>query len=99
MSGLSEPRTIGGILRRMLITWVVLLALLGSTVVLAYVPLQGLNTAISIGIAGVKTVLVLWFFMELRRPDPLLRLAGAASLLWIGFLFGLVFFEIAWRVN
>jgi cytochrome c oxidase subunit IV len=64
---------------------------------LAYVPMGRFNTMVSIGIACLKTALVAVFFMHLRRPVPLLRLAGMASLLWLFFMFALTLADILQR--
>jgi cytochrome c oxidase subunit 4 len=97
--GLGEdlPQTAGAILRRSLPVWAVLVALVGATLFLAYVPMGRLNTPVGMGIAAVKAVLIALLFMNLRRPDPLLRLAGAASLLWIAFMFTLTFADLLTR--
>ncbi|MBV8573866.1 MAG: hypothetical protein JOZ58_02345, partial [Acetobacteraceae bacterium] len=42
-------------------------------------------------------LLVALFFMNLRRPDPLLRLAGSAGLLWLFFMFTLTFADVLTR--
>jgi len=97
MRGPVQPRDAGAILRGRLATWLALLALLGATVLLAYAPLRGLNGAASLGIAALKAMLVAWVFMKLQRPDPLRRIFAVASLLWIGFLFALIFADVASR--
>ncbi|MCR0982921.1 cytochrome C oxidase subunit IV family protein [Roseomonas populi] len=85
------------ILQHVLPVWLALLALLGASLALAYAPLHGLNGVVSLGIAAMKAILVAVFFMNLRRPDPLLRLAGGASLIWMSFLFALTFADLAAR--
>jgi hypothetical protein len=52
---------------------------------------------VSLGIAAAKMLLIGLFFMHLRRPDSLLRLAGGAWLLWICFLVILVFADQVMR--
>ena len=51
----------------------------------------------AIGIASLKTLLVALFFMHLRRPTPLLRLAGAATLLWLFIMYALTFTDVLER--
>jgi len=99
MRGLGEdlPRTAGEIMRRSLLIWAVLVALVMATLVLAYLPFGRWNTPLSLGIAGAKAAVIAIFFMNLRRPDPLLRLAGTASLLWIAFMFALTFADVLTR--
>jgi caa(3)-type oxidase subunit IV len=77
--------------------WLALLGLLATTLLLAYVPMGSFNTVSSVAIACVKTALVALFFMHLRRPVPLLRLAGAATLLWLFFLFALTLADVLAR--
>ena len=62
---------------------VLLVLLVAATLALAYAPMGRFNLPVALGIAAAKAVLIAVFFMNLRRPDPLLRLAGGASLLWI----------------
>jgi caa(3)-type oxidase subunit IV len=99
MTGLGEdlPQTAGAVLRRSLPIWAALVGLVALTLWLAYVPMGRLNTPVSITIAALKALLIGLFFMNLRRPDPLLRLTGAASLLWIAFLFALPFADLLTR--
>lgn len=99
MRGLGEglPHGAGAILRRALPVWAALVGLLLLTTVLAYVPMGRLNLPVSLGLAAAKALLIGLFYMNLRRPDPLLRLAGAASLLWISFLFALTFADLLTR--
>ena len=97
--GLGEhlPHSAGAIWRALLPVWVALMALLASTLTLAYVPLHGWNSPVSLLIATTKALLVALFFMNLRRPDTLLRLAGSAGLLWLFFMFALTFADVLTR--
>ena len=99
MSGLVRdiPHDEHGIWRRTLPVWLALMMLLAGTLFLAYVPLGGFNPVVALGIAGLKASLVAVFFMHLKRPDPLLRLAGCAALLWLFFMFSLTFSDILSR--
>jgi len=71
------------------ITWVALLALLGTTFALAHVRLGSLNTAVSLAIGATKALLVALVFMKLRRASPLLVIFAVAGLLALAILFGL----------
>lgn len=99
MSGLGEhlPQTAREIWRRTVPVWVALTLLLGLTCGLAYVPLGSGNFIVALFIAVIKALLVVVFFMHLIRPDPLLRLAGSAALLWLLFMFMLTFADILTR--
>lgn len=70
---------------------IALLVLLAATVVLAQVDLGGWNTLASAAIAGAKTWLVLWYFMELRHSDRATWVAAAYGFVLLGVLFWLTF--------
>ncbi|MBL6458736.1 cytochrome C oxidase subunit IV family protein [Belnapia sp. T6] len=99
MTGLGEdvPLTAGAIWRRTLPVWAALILLLGATLGLAYVPLGRFATATALGIAVVKGGLVMLFFMQLRKPDPLLRLAASTALFFVAFLLILTFADVLTR--
>jgi len=99
MSGLGEnlPQTAREIWRQTVPVWAALTLLLGLTCGLAFVPLGSGNVMVALFIAVIKALLVAVFFMHLIRPDPLLRLAGAAALLWLLFMFALTFSDILTR--
>ncbi len=99
VSGLKEhePATAAAIWRSTIPVWLALLALLSLTLMLAYVPMGSFNTPAAVGIACLKTALVVVFFMHLRRPVPLLRLTGMATLLWLFFMFALTLADILER--
>jgi cytochrome c oxidase subunit 4 len=99
MTGLGEdvPLTAGAIWRRSLPVWAALMLLLGATLGLAYVPLGRLAIVAALGIAAVKAGVVLVFFMQLKRPDPLLRLAAGTALVFVAFLLTLTFTDVLTR--
>jgi cytochrome c oxidase subunit 4 len=96
VSGLGEssPHSARAIWRSALPVWLGLMALLLLTLVLAYAPLGAFNSVAAVAIAFLKALLVVLFFMHLKRPDPLLRMTGAATLLWLFFLFTLTMADI-----
>jgi cytochrome c oxidase subunit 4 len=63
-----------------------LLALTLLTVGVAYVDLGPLNTALALGIAICKALLVLLFFMHLRYSSHLTWIFAAAGVIWLGHL-------------
>lgn len=99
MTGLGEnlPRNAGAIWHRILPVWVGLMALLAGTAAGAYLPLGRFNLVLSLAIAVAKATLVVLFFMQLRRPNPLLRLAASAALVFMAFLFTLTFADVLTR--
>ncbi|NOG70007.1 oxidase [Roseicella sp. DB1501] len=83
--------------RRLLPVWAALLALLGATLALAYAPLGRFSLVVALGIAVAKALLVVLLFMQLRKPDPLLRLTAFASLLFVAFMLILTFADVLTR--
>ena len=63
-----------------------LLVLTGATVGVAYVDLGPLNALVAVGIAIVKTTLVVLFFMHVRYSPPLTRAVVLGSAFWLGIL-------------
>ncbi|WP_448192574.1 hypothetical protein [Azospirillum sp. sgz301742] len=75
--------------RPLLLTWLGLLACLATTLGLAYVPMGPFNLVAALTISAAKTALVLTVFMKLFRASYLTRVAAAAGLFWLAFLFTL----------
>jgi len=69
--------------RALVLTWLALLALVGSTLGLAFVPLGSFNIVVSLSIAVAKALVVLLFFMELRASRALVRTFAAAGFFWL----------------
>jgi cytochrome c oxidase subunit IV len=67
--------------------WLALSMLLAITVGSAYVPLGVLNGMINLSIAAAKAALIAIFFMHLLRSSALVRIAAAAGIFWVMFLF------------
>jgi cytochrome c oxidase subunit 4 len=84
--------------RGSVLTWLALMALLVTTVYVAYLPLGAWNAAVSVGIGGIKAALIVLFFMELWRSEGLVRLAAAAGLFWLVVMFGLTFSDFLSRI-
>ncbi|MCO6417955.1 cytochrome C oxidase subunit IV family protein [Siccirubricoccus sp. KC 17139] len=101
MTGLEEnaPRTAGAIWWQVIPVWAGLAVLLALTLLLAYVPMGRLNLVVSLGIAAAKAGLVMAFFMQLRRPDPLLRLAAFVALVFVAFMLTLTFTDLLSRAT
>jgi cytochrome c oxidase subunit 4 len=99
MSRDAEPRRAWALWRRNGLVWMTLLILLGLTLAAAYRPLDGLNAIIGLAIAALKAALVGFFFMGLKRSDPLIRLAAAAGFFWLIILFALTLSDVLTRVQ
>lgn len=64
-----------------------LLALLLLTVGIAYANLGVFNTPVALLVSSVKALLILLYFMKIRRDGPLAMLFAAAGLFWLAILF------------
>lgn len=74
-----------------------LLVLTLLTVMVAFLDLGPLNTAIALVIATVKATLVLLFFMHVRQSSHIIWVAVAAGVFWIGILLTLTFSDYLTR--
>jgi cytochrome c oxidase subunit 4 len=66
--------------------YVALILLLLITWGAAYVNLGAWNNVVALGVAATKAILILLFFMELRRSRRATWLAAAAGFVWLGIL-------------
>ena len=69
------------------LVWVALLALLAVNIGLTFLPLGRAKTAVNLAVAVVQASLMFAVFMRLNRASALVRLAAAAGLVWLSFLF------------
>ena len=74
-------------LRPLIVAWLALMVLLGTTLGLAYVPLGQFNWLVALGIAILKGLIVLAVFMELREGPSLHWVFAAAGFFWLMILF------------
>ena len=79
------------------LTWIGLMIFLALTFGSSYIPMGPWNTAINMGISCAKALLIALFFMHLRRPGTLLRVAALAGLIWLSLLFGISWTDYATR--
>jgi cytochrome c oxidase subunit 4 len=84
-----SKKTAGQIWKTLGAVWLALLILLAITVGSAYLPLGAANGAINLGVAAAKAALVALFFMNLATSSVLVRLASAAGVFWLVFMFAL----------
>jgi cytochrome c oxidase subunit 4 len=66
--------------------FVTLLVLTATTFLVSGIDLGGMNAVAALVIAMVKALLVALFFMHLRYSRPLMMVAVAAGLLWLGIM-------------
>jgi len=71
---------------RLLLVWAALMALLALTVGAAFLPIGMAKPWVAYAIATAKVMLILWFFMEMRRESGLARLATIAGFVWLAIL-------------
>ena len=71
----------------LILAWVALLVLLGTTLGFAYVPMGQFNWLVALGIAGIKALIVLAVFMELRQGPSLRWVFAVAGFFWLTILF------------
>lgn len=69
-----------------LLIYMALLGLLAATVAVAYLDLGWLNTALALGIAVVKALLIMLFFMHLRHSSRITWVVAGAGFFWLAIL-------------
>lgn len=74
-----------------------LLVLLALTLAGSYLRLGAGNLALTLGISIAKMLLIACFFMELRKPGILFRLAAFAALIWLAIYFMLILTDYGTR--
>lgn len=95
----APPESPWSLWRRNLWVWAALTALLALSYFAAYWHLGAGTTAIGIGIAVAKALLVGLIFMQVVRTGPLVWLASLAGLFWLAIMFVLTFADIVERLN
>ena len=82
---------------RYLVVWATLLLLLALSIATAYVEMGVINILTNIGIAIVKTLLVMLFFMHLSAGSVLVRVFASVGFLWLLLLLGLIVTDYLFR--
>ena len=83
--------------RSIVATWIGLMWLLATTIVVAYQPLGAFNGPAAVAIAAIKSVLVAIFFMGLRRKAGIVLLAAGMGVFWLGILLWLGLMDFVTR--
>ena len=83
--------------RTFLLVWVALLLLTGATVAAAQFNLGVLNVWVALGIATLKSSLVVAVFMHMQYETPLFKLALLSALAILAIFIGLTFFDVLYR--
>ncbi len=80
-----------------LLIWAALLALLLTSLVVAYIPMGRITIASGVIIAVAKSTLVLLLFMELASAKPLIRVAAISGLAFLVVMFALTLADVLAR--
>ena len=81
-----------------LLVWASLLVLLAVTVAVSYIHLGWLNPVVAVGIAAIKAVIIILFFMHVRYGPKVLWVFVGAGFFWLGILFALALGDYMMRV-
>lgn len=84
-------------LRSNLLVLGALLALLALSTASAYIRMGVFNEVANLGIAAVKAVLVLVFFMRLKTDSPLLRIVACVGFAWLAVMITLSLADLLTR--
>ena len=80
-----------------IIIWLALLVLTGVTVAVSYVNLGALNIWVALGIASIKSTLVISFFMHMKYERPIFKLCLLAALCVLAIFIGFTFIDVLYR--
>jgi cytochrome c oxidase subunit 4 len=83
--------------RTFIIIWVLLLLLTVITVAVSRIHLGPLNIWTALGIASLKSALVIFFFMHLKYERPIFKLCLLTALVTLALFIGLTFFDVLYR--
>ena len=78
-------------------TWLALLLLAGLTIVVAKMNLGRLSIVAALAIAAIKSVLVLFVFMNLRNEERLFRIMLSIAVVVLFLIIAFTFFDISFR--
>ena len=83
--------------RTLFFVWIALLTFTGLTVYVASIDLGFLNVAAALGIASIKALIVITFFMHLKYENTALKLMVFTAFLILAIFIGFTFFDVAYR--
>jgi|26BtaG_2_1085354.scaffolds.fasta_scaffold83947_2 cytochrome c oxidase subunit 4 len=84
--------------RPAIVTWLLLLVLLGASLTLVVLMPGTIQRVISFACAAAIGALIMIFYMRLRAADGILRTFAVGGLVWLAFLVILTFLEVVTRV-
>ncbi len=83
--------------RTFILIWVALLILTGITIAVSRVHLGALNIWIALGVASIKSSLVIFVFMHLRQESKLFKIGLLVMLSILAIFIGFTFFDVLYR--
>lgn len=83
--------------RTFVIVWALLLVLTAITVAVSRIHLGALNIWVALGIASIKSALVIFFFMHLKYEKLLFKIFLLGALVTLAIFIGLTFFDVHYR--
>ncbi|WP_303720226.1 cytochrome C oxidase subunit IV family protein [Malonomonas rubra] len=83
--------------RTFIYIWLALLTLTGITVAVSRVDVGALHIWASLGIAALKSSLVIFFFMHLRQESKLFKIGLMVMLSILAIFIGMTFFDVLYR--
>lgn len=82
-----------------IVVWLALVVFTGITVSVAGVQLKTLTVPVALGIASVKTALVMFFFMHIKYEPPLFKAMLLICLITFVIFIVLTFFDFGFRLS
>jgi len=92
----EQPHTIVSY-RTFIFVWLLLLILTATTVVVSRIHLGALNIWAALGIASLKSALVIFFFMHLKEERRVFKISLLVALVTLALFIGLTFFDVLYR--
>lgn len=83
--------------RTFILIWVALLILTSITVEVSRFDVGVLNIWVALGVASIKSSLVIFFFMHLRQESPLFKIGLLVMLVILAVFVGMTFFDVLYR--
>ena len=83
--------------RTFILIWIALLVLTAITVAISRIDLGALNIWVALGVASIKSSLVIFVFMHLRQESKLFKIGLLVMLSILAIFIGLTFFDVLYR--
>ena len=83
--------------RTFIIIWGALMVLTTITVAVSRIDLGALNIWVALGVASIKSSLVIFVFMHLRQESKLFKICLLIMLSILAIFIGLTFFDVLYR--